>query len=118
MNFEIDSFDELKNALHHISVAFEGVPEEVLFNCKLIADELLSNALKYGGGRAQLVVEHSGDEMRISVRSARDYRPPEKSVCSDVTSERGRGLYLVDALSERREYSEEAGISVVVLIRK
>lgn len=118
MFFEIDDYNALKAALDKMCASFrdEAIPEGAVFDCKLVARELLSNALRYGGGSATLTFERSGDEIRISVKSAVEFEPPKTSVCSDVTAERGRGLYLVDALSAARLYSEEQGICVVVRI--
>ena len=70
----------------------------------------------YGGGSAVFAFERRGDSVRIVVKSANDFQPPEESACSPVYEERGRGLFLVDAVSENRLYSKEEGISVTVRI--
>lgn len=116
MFFEVDGYDALKSALARMCDALEReeVSDDAVFNCRLVANELLVNALEYGGGSASFGVRREGDRLRISVRSVVAFRPPEKSCCSDVDAERGRGLYLVDALSEGRVYSEEDGICVFV----
>lgn len=118
MFFDIDDFTSLKAALAEMCAVFrdDSVPEGAVFDCKLVAKELLSNALRYGGGSARLKFERADNEIRISVKSAREFEPPKVSVCSDVTAERGRGLYLVDALSDARAYSKEEGICVIVRI--
>ena len=120
MYFEIDNYNALKEALHRMCAGFfaEDVPDGVVFDSRLVAHELLINALRYGGGRAYFTVERTGDEIRISVRSANAYRPPEEVSRADVTEERGRGLYLVDSIATARAYSEAEGISVVLLIEK
>ena len=116
MDFEVDGYDALRRALARMCDALtrEDVPDDAVFNCRLVANELLVNALEYGGGSASFGVRRDGDLLRISVRSVVRFRPPETSCCSDVTSERGRGLFLVDALSESRAYSDEEGICVLV----
>ena len=60
--------------------------------------------------------ERDGDTVRIAVKSANEYRPPENSTCSPLFEERGRGLFLVDAVSEKRYYNEDEGINVVIKI--
>lgn len=116
MFFEVDDYDALKRALARMcdALAEEKVPEDAVFNCKLVANELLVNALEYGGGCAAFTARREGNMLRISVRSAVDFQPPARSSCSDVTCERGRGLFLVDTLSETRDYSREEGICVIV----
>lgn len=118
MFFEIDDYNALKTALGKMCAAFEeqSVPDGAVFDCKLVAKELLSNALRYGGGCARFAFEHDGDRIRITVKSKADFEPPENSVCSGVTEENGRGLFLVDAVSESRAYNREEGICVVVRI--
>lgn len=116
MFFQVDDYKALRNALARMceTLEREAVPEDAVFNCRLIANELLVNALQYGGGSAAFSARRDGDRLRISVRSATGFRPPVVTVCSDADAERGRGLFLVDALSEARGYSEEEGISVVI----
>ena len=118
MFFEIDDYNALKAAVTKMCTRFrdESVPEGAVFDCKLVARELLSNALRYGGGSAKFAFERTGNEIRISVKSAVEFEPPTTSTCSEVTAERGRGLYLVDALSAARLYSKEEGICVIVRI--
>ena len=120
MYFEIDDYNALKTALHQMCLRFteEKVPDEIVFNSKLVADELLSNVLQHGGGRAYFIAAREGDEIKLSVRGERNYRPPEKSTLADVFAERGRGLFLVDSYCARREFSEREGIRVYIRIEK
>ena len=119
MYFEIDSYNALKQALHRMCEQFsaQDVPEEAVFDSKLAANELLSNVLRHGGGKAFFCAELSGDEISLSVRSEVSFCPPKVSVCSPVEEERGRGLYLVDAVG-RRGYSKEKGVYVIIQINK
>ena len=119
MLFEIDGYTALKKALADMCAKLmeEEVHEGAVFDCKLIANELLSNALRYGGGSARFRAVREGNTVHISVKSACDFKPPEKSVCSDTNAECGRGLFLVDAVSESRRYSCEDGICVIVRIQ-
>lgn len=115
MKYTVDSYSALKKALDEISLALASLPEAVVFDSKLVIDELASNVLRHGGGRAHIRVE-CGKELCISVRGDRAFRPPDTSTCSPSEAECGRGLYLVDALIVRREYSEQDGICVVMQI--
>lgn len=120
MYFDVDGYNALKRALHQMCNDFTEaqIPESAVFDCKLAANELLSNALRYGGGRARFTAVRNGDVIKISVKSAADFRPPENSSCSGVEAECGRGLFLVDSVCEARLYSEEEGISVVIRIAR
>ncbi len=94
----------------------EAVSPEVLFDAKMIAHELLVNALAYGGGVEAFSFALEGEEVRITVRGKRAFCPPEHIPRADVMAEHGRGLYLVEALSCRRAYSDREGLSVFIKI--
>ncbi len=119
MEFEIDDFNALKRALGSMAAELfaEEVDRDAVFDSKLAASELVSNALRHGGGRAKLTVQRRGSEIEIRVRDARNSPLPPTSACPDPASEGGRGLFLVDSVAVRRSYSEEEGVIVVVQIR-
>lgn len=106
----------LKEGIARMCSALEemGVPVDAVFSSKVVAHELLTNALEYGGGEARFSFRLSGNSIRISVRAKYGFEPPKKIARADLYAECGRGLYLVDALSERREYSEEEGVCAFV----
>ncbi len=118
MNCQVDDFRTLKEALEKMCAALkrDAVPDNAVFDCKVVACELLSNALRYGGGAAMFGAEKRENEVVIRVRSANAFRPPEHTVCSAAEEEGGRGLYLVDALTVSRTYSEKDGVCVIVRI--
>ena len=117
MRFVIDSFSALRQALQEICAEIErGAPENIVFDCKLVIDELVSNVLQHGGGKAYLTVE-TREEIFIFVRGENSFRPPERSVLSPLDAEHGRGLYLVDALVSSRTFSEEEGIAVTISLK-
>lgn len=118
MKIQVDDMGALRAALERMCDALKAqcVPEGTVFDCKLVANELLVNALRHGGGCAQFTAELLDGEVVIRVRSNSLFFPPEHPVCSDVNAECGRGLFLVDALSASRTFSEEEGICVVLRI--
>ena len=120
MYFEIDNYNALKEALNSLcnGLAEEDVPNETVYDSKLVASELISNALRHGGGKAFFSVQVEQDVISLSVRSLDSFRPPDKSILSGRECEHGRGLYIVDTLVETRRYSEEGGTSVVIRIRR
>lgn len=119
MEFEIRSLAAMKQSIARLSAMLgeEGASEDVLFQSKLAVSELIVNALRYGGGKAYVRAERGENELRISVRGEVEFRPPEHTECPPEESERGRGLYLVDALCDRREYSETDGVRIVFLLK-
>ena len=120
MYFEIEDFNALKSALNSLcnGLTQREVPKETVFDSRLVAAELLSNALRHGGGKAFFSFVVEDDAISLSVRSLHAFRPPDKSILSSRDCEHGRGLYIVDTLVETRRYSEEGGTSVVIRIKK
>ena len=118
MEFEIYDYNALKSALNTMCARLdsEAVPQETVFRSKLIADELLSNAIRHGGGGAAFRVECDGGRITLCVKGTVPFRPPERSTCSPADAESGRGLFLVDHFG-KRGYSEEKGITVVIEIK-
>lgn len=120
MYFEIDNFNALRAALHSMCDAFSRlhIPDETVFDSKLVASELLSNVLQHGGEKAYFRVATGEDSITMCVRGDVTYRPPKKSTLANVEAECGRGMYLVDQYCEKRVYSEQEGIRVVIRFAK
>ena len=118
MFYEINDYNALRDALHKMCDRLQEqlVGEQSLFHCKLVASELLANVLQHGGGKAYLTAELQENRVIIRVKAERAFRPPEESKCSDVDSEYGRGLFIIDAICESRDYNEREGIRVTVRI--
>ncbi len=116
MAYEIYDHDSLKAAVDKACafLSSRAVAEERIFDCKLVAYELLANALEHSGGKAWLQVALEQGKIYITVRAERTYRPPQKSVCAALDAERGRGLFLVDSLSVERIFTEDSEIKVVI----
>ena len=119
MYFEIGDHAALQRALKTLCARLseENVPEGVVFDSKLVANELVINVLRHGGGRAFFRAELKGSELSLSVRGENSFCPPATSCCSPVSEECGRGLFLVDAVCARREYSQEDGITVYLKLQ-
>jgi anti-sigma regulatory factor (Ser/Thr protein kinase) len=65
----------------------------------LLTSELVTNALRYGRGAVGVLIEQRRRIVRVSVRDDRPDLPRQVAVAAD--SERGRGLWLVEALAKR-----------------
>lgn len=112
----VADYKGLGAALEDLCAFLEGLPEAVVFDSKLVAMELLSNVLQHGGGRATFSYVREGNEIKMSVRGERDFRPPEHPILVPQSAERGRGLYIVDRLVSRRFYSPEEGTVVILKV--
>ena len=110
MYFEIGDHAALQAALDTMCTRLskENIPEGVVFDSKLVVNELVINVLRHGGGRAFFRAERKGEN---------SFCPPKVSRCSSLSDECGRGLFLVDAVCLRREYSEQDGITVYMKLQ-
>ena len=69
---------------------------ELAFDTQLVVSELVTNAMRHGGGAAQLRLLTHGAELACAVTD--HSRTVPITATPDVFSEFGRGLRLVDAL--------------------
>jgi anti-sigma regulatory factor (Ser/Thr protein kinase) len=78
----------------------EGVadrPVEVATAVELMASELVTNCVRHARSDFEITIE-SGSEIRVEVRDSGSGRPKLLSPSPD--DRRGRGLHIVDALSD------------------
>ena len=116
MWFEIGTTEDLKNATQAICRYLEenDVPKEKVFDCRLVVNELVANALRHSDGKASVKGNITDGRIEVFVRSTQVFIPPTVSVCSPATAEGGRGLYLVDSVSISRTVSPDGEIKVVI----
>ncbi|MFQ9737252.1 MAG: ATP-binding protein [Christensenellaceae bacterium] len=95
---EVKNFEALKEAMKELCdfLAESDVPEDSVFDSKLVVSELVSNVLQHSDGVASLESEIRGEFIELKVRSSVRFCPPEESRCSEVYAESGRGLFIVD----------------------
>lgn len=119
MFFKVKDYATLQAALDGLSrfLFEENVGSESVFDCKLVACELLGNVLKYTQGEAGLRGEIKDDFIELKVLSETFFALPEKIVCSGLFAESGRGLFLVNTLCEGQVTAEEDGIVARIKIK-
>lgn len=116
MYLMIDNYRNIEAALKELEdfLVSMGLSDESVFDSKLVASELITNVFRHSSGTAQLFGEVSDGSVKIKVCSSKPYTPPDKSDCADVYEESGRGLYIIDSISEERFSSPDGGICVTV----
>ncbi len=95
-----------------------GISEEQIFDSKLVACELLSNVLRHTEGETGISSEIKNGHIELKILSETFFALPETIRCSGLFSEHGRGLFLVNELSEGKLFSEQDGIRVLLKIKK
>ena len=89
-----------------------GISQEQVFDGKLVACELLGNVLQHTQNGTVLQGEIREEFIELKIFSSEPFEVPKKIVCSDVSCEHGRGLFLVNELCEGQIFSESDGIRV------
>ncbi len=85
-------------ARRHVRVAGTDLPRDVLEIALLLASELVTNAVKYGGPRIVLSLDDGPDRLRVEVHDDGP-RSPQVGV-GERHAVGGRGLLLVEALAD------------------
>ena len=72
MFFEVKNFQALRKAMEELSEYLEesDVPEEEVFDSKLVVSELVSNVLRHSDGVASLEGEVRGNFIEIAGRAS------------------------------------------------
>ena len=119
MFIEVENFIALQAAMERLCEFLQNrnVPKDNVFDSKLVVCELIGNVLKHSKGVATLESEVADGLIRIKISSSSMFIPPEKSVCSDVYAEHGRGLFLVDSVCESRVVTDDGDILVTIKIQ-
>ena len=118
MFIEVKNYEALKEAMKQLCdfLAESDVPEEDVFDSKLVVSELVGNVLRHSDGIASLEGEIRGNFIELKVHSSVRFCPPEESCCPDVMSEGGRGLFIVDSVCTERTFTEDGSIRVLIKI--
>jgi anti-sigma regulatory factor (Ser/Thr protein kinase) len=85
-----------------------GVPADDRWRMELIVTELVTNAVRHGpGGPVELALQAGGNGFRGEVADPGPGIRRNELVSRRATEEGGRGLFLVDALSDNWGFSED-----------
>jgi anti-sigma regulatory factor (Ser/Thr protein kinase) len=117
MLVKVTDYTTLQAALEALcqELDVKKVSKETVFDCKLVACELLGNVLKHGDGLAELHSEIQDGAVIVRVLSKQSFDLPEKIICSETLAESGRGLFLVNTICEEQVFTE--GNAIVAKIK-
>ena len=120
MIFQVNDSASLQTCLDKLCeyLAMSNVEQEKIFDCKLVACELLGNVLKHGDGKGDLNAVLQEEYVVLKVQSNTVFQLPKQIECSGLFSENGRGLFLVNTLCEGQVYTEGNAILAKIRIKK
>ena len=118
MIFEIENYPSLQESVEALCAYLieQGVPSASVFDCKLVACELLGNVLCHAKGTARIVSEIKNGFVEMKIISDSVFFPKEKTACAEVTAEHGRGLFLVETVTNGDISIEQDGLKVRIRI--
>ncbi len=76
-----------------------GLPDEARYDAMLVVSELVTNAIVHGAAPVELRLRLSSNQLLVDVRDAASSLPLVRDAGPDARN--GRGLHIVDTLSER-----------------
>lgn len=118
MFIEVKNYEALKEAIDKLCdfLSAGNVPDDSVFDSKLVVSELVNNIFRHSDGVASLESEIRGDYIELKIHSSAYFCPPEESSCSDVFAESGRGLFIVDSVCTERSFTDDGSIRVLIRI--
>jgi anti-sigma regulatory factor (Ser/Thr protein kinase) len=107
-------------ARRHLRLAVDELPRDVLEIALLLASELVTNAVKYGGEHIVLIVEDQAERLKVEVHDDGPRSPRMGAAESHALG--GRGLLLVESLAHEwgttRGNAHQPGKGVWFTLRK
>lgn len=115
MVFQIDDYSSLRRSVEELCdfLSAQQVSPEGVFDCKLVAFEMLGNVLKHTQGGAELHGELKDGFVELKIFTEQAFFA-EKISCSGVDAESGRGLFLVDSVCAVREQIQDGGVLIKI----
>lgn len=119
MVFKIENYATLRSAIEEFCdfLSLSSVPQNSIFDSKLVLYELLGNVVKHTGGNASLQGSVKNGFVEVKILSSAPFQMPKHNPCADVHAEHGRGLFLVDSVCYERLETEDGGILVRIKIQ-
>ena len=117
--FEVRDYASLRRSVEEwcAYLSAQEIPADAIFDCKLVAFELLANALKHGDGGAtfQGALENGFVQLRIKTQTPFF---TQRIQCSDAYAESGRGLFLVENVCAERLLEADGSLIIRIKIKK
>lgn len=117
MVFQIDDYLSLRRSVEELCsfLSAQQVSPEGVFDCKLVAFELLGNVLKHTQGGAKFYGEVKDGFVELKILAEQVYFAEDVN-CSNVDAEGGRGLFLVDSVCATRERLQDGGVLIKIKV--
>ena len=119
MVYQVDDYASLRRSVEELCafLSAQKVSPEGVFDCKLVAFELLGNVLRHTQGGAKFHGQVRDGFVELKILAAQPFFTEEVS-CSGVDAENGRGLFLVENVCAERSLGEDGSLIVRIKMSK
>ena len=116
IKFEVSAIDEMNTELHRFVnyMIDRNVDEDAVFYSRLVSCELITNVLRHCSGTAIFSGEIDEDGVTITVCASAPNGVIKVTALPDALAESGRGLYIVNSVSEGRVTINGGNVTVVI----
>lgn len=116
IKFEVNAIDEMNTQLHRFVdyMVDSNVDEDAVFYSRLVSCELITNVLRHCSGSALFSGEISENGVTITVCASAPNGVIKMCSLPDALAESGRGLYIVNAVSDGRVTINGGNVTVVI----
>lgn len=115
---QLNELKSLSGDLHRYLCACGEYCLDTVFDVKLVVFELAGNVLQHSKQPAEVTVDVDHDSVYVSICGGNGFDCEKKCSLPDERGECGRGLFLVQSVSERLEYQQEGRNVKAVIARK
>lgn len=115
---QLNELKSLSGDLHRYLCACGEYSSDTVFDVKLVVFELAGNVLQHSKQPAEVTVELDQNSVYVNICGGNSFDCEKKCALPDERGECGRGLYLVQSISERLEYQQEGRNVKAVIARK
>lgn len=116
ISFKVDDLRQMNGFLKEFLdyLESENVSEDCVFDSRLVSCELISNVLKHCGESAYFCGTLTGEEVVIDVHGDSPIGVLPRPALPPVFSESGRGLYIVNAVSDGNVHINGNKVTVII----
>lgn len=116
ISFKVDDLKDMNSFLKLFSdyLERENVDADCVFDSRLVSCELISNVLKHCGKPAHFFGYLNGDDVVIKVHGERTVGVIPAPTLPDALAESGRGLYIINAVSDGNVSVQGNKVTVVI----
>lgn len=116
IEFVVCGIDEMNGELNRFVKYLQSanVDDDAVFYSRLVSCELITNVLRHCSSSAELTAELTDSGVKITVCASAPSGIIAIPALPDVLAESGRGLYIVNAVSDGNVFINGGNVTVII----